>query len=241
MKPITDTDLEQLSAYLDGELSDSERRFFQKRLSADAALREACERAWLASSVLKAQPFQLMPASSAAQICAQCPGSESASRGPWRMVASVAALAVVLGLGYQLNRDAAPGFDAPMQAQTLPQVSPTAVLEPSLGLDSKLNSNPEIGPTAVKKAPAQAIARNASPSGNTLQSEAVATDPTQFVLNDAARSKSWPKRDQAMDDYLARHNQMTDAAAGSDLITYAQWVSEPELAAEQANTDQDKK
>jgi hypothetical protein len=68
-----------------------------------------------------------------------------------------------------------------------------------------------------------------------------ADDPTRFVLNDATRSKAWPKREQGMDDYLARHNQMTDAAAGSDLITYAQWVSEPELAGEQANTDQDKK
>ena len=49
MKPITETDLEQLSAYIDGELSDSERRFFQKRLCNDAELRAACERAWIAS------------------------------------------------------------------------------------------------------------------------------------------------------------------------------------------------
>ena len=49
MKPITETDLEQLSAYIDGELSDSERRFFQKRLSSDVELRAYCERVWIAS------------------------------------------------------------------------------------------------------------------------------------------------------------------------------------------------
>jgi anti-sigma factor RsiW len=229
MKPITDTDLEQLSAYLDGELSDSERRFFQKRLSADPALREACERAWLASSVLKAQPFQLMPTGSAAQICAQCPGSEAAPRQSWRMVASVAALAVVLGLGYQLSRDTTPNLDAPLQAQTVPQAAPLAKPEASRG------------PVEVKSMTDKTMVANTVPSKNAAPSPVQADDPTRFVLNDATRSKAWPKREQGMDDYLARHNQMTDAAAGSDLITYAQWVSEPELAGEQANTDQDKK
>ena len=38
MKPISETDLEQLSAYIDGELHGSERRFFEKRLTADPAL-----------------------------------------------------------------------------------------------------------------------------------------------------------------------------------------------------------
>lgn len=233
MKPITDTDLEQLSAYLDGELSDSERRFFQKRLCADASLREACERAWLASSVLKAQPFKLMPASSAEQICAQCPSAEHSMRKPWRMVASVAALAVVLGLGYQLSRDAAPSLDSPLQAQTIPQTPSVAQPE--------TNAAPNNEPTSINHGSSQAIASNATASSKVSPSQVLPDDPTQFVLNDAARAKSWPKRDQAMDDYLARHHQMTDVAAGSDLITYAQWVSEPEPATEKNNTEQGKK
>ena len=84
MKPISETDLEQLSAYIDGELSDSERRFFQKRLANDADLRAACERAWIASSVLKSQPMRLMPAGSADSICAQCQPESNAVKAPWR-------------------------------------------------------------------------------------------------------------------------------------------------------------
>ena len=106
MKPISENDLEQLSAYIDGELSDSERRFFQKRLANDEALRAYCERAWIASSVLKSQPFQLMPADSAGRICARCEAPAGRFKLPVRLVASFSALALVAALGYQLLQPA---------------------------------------------------------------------------------------------------------------------------------------
>jgi hypothetical protein len=146
------------------------------------------------------------------------------------MVASVAALALVLGLGYQLSRDAAPSLEAPLQAQTAP---PKAVPE--------VRAEPFDVPAVVTKAPVNSMASTALPAKKAVPSALAADDPTQFILNDATRSKAWPKRDQGMDDYLARHNQMADAAAGSDLITYAQWVSEPESAPEKNNPEQDKK
>lgn len=226
MKPITESDLEQLSAYLDGELSDSERRFFQKRLCADAALREACERAWLASSVLKAQPFQLMPAGSAEQICAHCPGEPQSERQPWRWVASVAALALVLGVGYQLSRDEVSQMSAPQQAQQTPVLT---VPEPAQPAPLIVSQTPK--PKTIASAPAPAPVTPVT----------AADDPTQFVLNDAVRSKTWPKSNQDIEGYLVRHNQISDAAAGSDLITYAQSISEPASVPESRNSEQGEK
>ncbi|WP_395770545.1 sigma-E factor negative regulatory protein [Arenimonas sp.] len=219
MKPISETDLEQLSAYIDGELSDSERRFFQKRLANDADLRAACERAWIASSVLKSQPLQLMPAGSADAICAQCQPETSGVKTPWRLVASFAALTLVAGLAYQLL----PSPDAPAAAdRSVAQQTPVS---------PPVQSIAETTPAAVQKAPAKQATTVAVKSAAPSQQLAAVDDPTRFELNEATRSKSWPKRDQAMDDYLVRHNQMTGSNTGNDLISYAQMLSAPEANA----------
>lgn len=219
MKPISETDLEQLSAYIDGELSDSERRFFQKRLANDADLRAACERAWIASSVLKSQPMRLMPAGSAESICAQCQPESSAVKAPWRLVASFAALALVAGLAYQLMPGPeVPAVGDPMIAQQahVPSPAPNAA---------------ELAPASVQKASTKPTTTAAVKSAAPSEQIAAVDDPTRFELNEATRSKSWPKSDQAMDDYLARHNQMTGSNTGNDLISYAQLLSAPEADA----------
>ena len=216
MKPISETDLEQLSAYVDGELSDSERRFFQKRLANDADLRAACERAWIASSVLKSQPMRLMPAGSADAICAQCQPETSGVKTLWRLVASFAALTLVAGLAYQLMPGSeAPVAGDPMIAQQAPIPSPAPTVA-------------EAVPALVQKASTKPATADAVKSAAPWQQLAAVDDPTRFELNEATRSKSWPKRDQAMDDYLARHNQMTGSNTGNDLISYAQMLSAPE-------------
>jgi len=219
MKPISETDLEQLSAYIDGELSDSERRFFQKRLANDTDLRAACERAWIASSVLKSQPMRLMPAGSAESLCAQCQPESNAVKAPWRLVASFAALALVAGLAYQLMPGSeAPAAGDPMIAQKAPVPSPAP-------------NATELAPASVQKASTKPTATAAVKSAAQSEQIAAVDDPTRFELNEATRSKSWPKSDQAMDDYLARHNQMTGSNTGNDLISYAQLLSAPEADA----------
>jgi anti-sigma factor RsiW len=221
MKPISETDLEQLSAYIDGELSDSERRFFQKRLANDADLRAACERAWIASSVLKSQPMRLMPAGSADAICANCQPLSVESKTPWRLVASFAALALVAGLAYQsMPGPEAPASAAPMIAQQ-PPAQPTT-------LDMPTNK-----PVAQQAVAAQKTAKLSAQAVPSSAQVVAVDDPTRFELNEATRSKSWPKRDQAMDDYLARHNQMTGSNTGNDLISYAQMLSAPEANADE--------
>lgn len=219
MKPISETDLEQLSAYIDGELHGSERRFFEKRLAADPGLRAACERAWLASTVLKAQPFRLMPESSAADICARCDADDAPRRGrSWALVASLAALTVAVGIGYRLWPDAeAP---APEAVELAAKPASRALPKPA-GAAATVQSAPVVRRNLQRPQ----LAENGAPA----TAAAAADDPSAFELNEATRSKTWPKRDQALDDYLVRHNQMS-GNAGNDLISYAELLSEPERA-----------
>ena len=217
MKPISETDLEQLSAYIDGELSDSERRFFQKRLAADAELRAACERAWIASCILKSQPIQLMPTSCAEAICAGCE-DRTETRGPWRLVASLAAVAVAFGLGMQLLPSRKNEALAP--AQTSQVAKPAAVVSPSIAQQADVPMHAVI---PAKHSPT--LPKPAKPSSSIAQRS---DNPSEFALNEAVLAKSWPQRDAAMQGYLVRHNQMAGNAAGNDLITYAELLAEPQ-------------
>ncbi|HWR95787.1 MAG TPA: RseA family anti-sigma factor [Arenimonas sp.] len=232
MKPINENDLEQLSAYIDGELSDSERRFFQKRLANDEALRACCERAWIASSVLKSQPFQLMPADSAERICAQCDAPSSRFRQPLRLVASFGALALVAALGYQLLQ---PSDTAEPTLAQAPQDRPTAVAavpEPRVAQTGKPAAVAATGSRSVTGFDAAQPPDARIADGN---------DPSQFELNESTRAKSWPKSGQNMEDYVVRHNEMIGANANSGLVSYAQILAEPETESDpSAPTGQDK-
>ena len=219
MKPISETDLEQLSAYIDGELHGSERRFFEKRLTADPALREAFERAWLASAVLKAQPFRLMPESSAADICARCDADAFPRYGRTRaLVASLAVLTVAVGIGYRLWPTAE--SPEPEAVELVAKPASRALPKPP-GAAATVQSAPVVRRNLQRPQ----LADNDAPAAAGVPAD----DPSGFELNEATRSKAWPKRDQALDDYLVRHNQMS-GSAGSDLISYAELLSEPDAA-----------
>lgn len=223
MKPISETDLEQLSAYIDGELSDSERRFFQKRLSSDTELRAACERAWIASSILKSQPIQLMPTSCAEAICAQCE-DRIQTNVPWRLVASVAAVALAFGLGIQW---------LPSGQQ------PKAILAQTTTVSARQIPAPEASPKALQTetpllatTPVKVVSVPAKPAASSLPIAQGTDNPSEFALNEAVLAKSWPQRDAAMQGYLIRHNQMAGNSAGNDLISYAELLAEPQPAAD---------
>ena len=234
MKPINENDLEQVSAFIDGELTDSERRFFQKRLCNDAQLRAYCERAWIASSVLKSQPFQLMPSNSAEQICAQCEAPAASFKFPLRLVASFGALALVAGLGMQLMKPSEPSIASvarkpssdvvPAQVQTSAPETNNALLE--------LEQITHVNTTKMQ------VNSSALPSTAQNAQRAAQDNPSQFELNEATRSKTWPASNQNMDEYLARHNQMIGSNANNGLISYAQILTEAtEVPAEQAAQD----
>lgn len=233
MKPISETDLEQLSAYIDGELSDSERRFFQKRLANDAELRVYCERVWIASSVLKSQPFQLMPENSAELIGSQCTHSANTWASPIRLIASFGALAIVFGLGFQLIKPSESPSNAMVQSvNSVPAVNKTPVLVvPSPSAVPSQNTS-----AVVATLPAQNSPNSVKIPINASVQMASQNDPAEFELNESTRSKTWPRSNQGMDDYLARHNQMTDANASNGLISYAEILTNQEpLPQEQAD------
>lgn len=222
MKPINEIDLEQLSAYIDGELSDSERRFFQKRLANDESLRAYCERAWIASSVLKSQPFQLMPSDSAGRICVQCEAPPSRFSKPLRLVASFGALALVAALGYQLlpsSEQAQPSALA--QTQDVKPAEKASEPAPRITQTGKpAIAAVEVTDSRVAKVPGPAQDPDARVAGN--------DDPSQFELNESTRARSWPKSGQNMEDYLVRHNEMIGSNANGGLVSYAQILAEPE-------------
>ena len=227
MKPITETDLEQLSAYIDGELSDSERRFFQKRLSSDVELRAYCERVWIASSVLKSQPFRILPNNCANIIGSQCEQKRSFVFTPMRIVASLGALAVVVGIGVQLMK---PTQVSNNLAQT--SVSPVTTMPAQVVQSPSVAQSIQITTDVAPNNPLQSANTTVKPSVNNPQLIAK-TDPSQFELNESTRSKSWPRSNQGMDDYLVRHNQMVDANSSNGLISYAQILTEDESATQE--------
>lgn len=234
MKPINETDLEHVSAFIDGELSDSERRFFQKRLCNDAELRAYCERAWIASSVLKSQPFQLMPANSAEQICSQCDEKAASFKFPLRLVASFGALALVAGLGLQIMKPSEPSI-ASVVKNPSSVVVPAEVLTNAPETNNALLDLEQITHVSTTIKP---INSSAIPSAKQNIQRVAQDNPSQFELNEATRSKTWPASNQDMDEYLARHNQMIGSNANNGLISYAQILTEEtEVPAEQAGKD----
>lgn len=97
MTGIDPTLLEQLCAWMDGELPADEARFLQKRLERDPALRAQWERWQLASACLRGQRVRAMPATLAPAIARAVEG-QGRRRGhwPWMTAAAAAVLVAVL-------------------------------------------------------------------------------------------------------------------------------------------------
>lgn len=223
MKPITDIDLEQLSAYIDGELSYSERRFFQKRLSSDVELRAYCERVWIASCVLKSQPFQIMPLNCAESISSKCEHKRNFNFTSMRLVASFGALAIVAGIGFQLMKTT----EIPSTVALIS--SPTATTMPVQVAQSSTTHTSQNDVSVDTNNSQQSANTSSAPSADNAQLVAQ-NDPSQFKLNESARSKSWPRSNQDMDEFLVRHNQMVDENSSNGLISYAQILTDEDSA-----------
>lgn len=93
--------LEQLSAWMDGELPADEARFLQRRLRNDTALREQWERWQVASACLHGQPVRRMDADLPARIAAGIAGAANDPHGrrprfAWLASAAAVVLAIAL-------------------------------------------------------------------------------------------------------------------------------------------------
>lgn len=93
--------LEQLSAWMDGELPADEARFLQRRLQNDVALREQWERWQLASACLRGQRLRRMDGDLPDRIAAGIAGAANDPRGHrprlgWLATAAALVLAITL-------------------------------------------------------------------------------------------------------------------------------------------------
>src|SRR4249920_3226112 len=105
MTPLDPKTREQLCAWMDGELPPDEGRFLERRLENDAELRAQWERWQLASACIKGQPLLPMRRDFNEGVMAAISTPENAGtisrRRPlwgWAIAASVAALAITIGL-----------------------------------------------------------------------------------------------------------------------------------------------
>ncbi len=101
MTPIEPKLLEQLSAWMDGELPADEARFLQRRLKNNVALREQWERWQVGSACLRDQPVRLQGPLQAGRVQAGITpaaneGRPRATRGAWLASAAALLLAAVL-------------------------------------------------------------------------------------------------------------------------------------------------
>lgn len=127
MTPIEPRLLEQLSAWMDGELPADEARFLQRRLANDVALREQWERWQLAADCLKGHPVRLQDAALAGRIQAAIaagPQRRPASGLGWLASAAVIALAAVLLPGVLSEAPAPEGVAASAALAPTPASAP---------------------------------------------------------------------------------------------------------------------
>jgi hypothetical protein len=217
-----ETTCEQLSAWMDGELSPEEARFLERRLQHDAALRAKWERMQLASSCLRGHDLRPMP-ELAERVAVALEGPEAPARRArpwfgWAIAASLAVLAIALVPRLQSPPAAPPvATTPPVPAPTVPAPVITA---PTPGAaDLVAERAPEPAP-AVPGSEAPAVAA-ATPATAPLS-------PTEFPL--AERSATWPRAglpgsDTAMEGYLVRHNEMANADALGGFVPYLDVVT----------------
>lgn len=197
MTPIEPALLEQLCAWMDGELPADEARFLERRLQNEPALRAQFERWQLASACLRGQPVRLMPLAVSAGITqAMDAAGTPARRARWPWVASAAAAILV---AWMLPQGPAVG---PMQD----------------GLDDP--------PALASAAPTQPGPANTGEPGTVVSTDPAAPATpvlpvSEFPLARGSTPKPWPRSPlgpdaAAMQDYLVRHNALMaeDGLAG---------------------------
>lgn len=243
MSKSQDDVIEQLSAFMDGELPEAEARFLLRRLEHDAGLREAWARMQLGAQCLHAQAWQPVAAGFAERVAAGI-GAEpaAAARRPllrWAVAASVAALALVMGPRMlQPTAAPAPAFaEAPAAADEMRIPSPASADLVAMRRPSPASAPAPTAPARdVADAPLVATTSSASDRASPLPLSATAeASPSDFPLVETGEERRWPRSDLASADsdpsieaYLVRHNQMMASDGLGGFVPYVDVVSTPQ-------------
>ncbi len=242
MSKSPDDVIEQLSAFMDGELPEAEARFLLRRLEHDAGLREAWARMQLGAQCLHAQAWQPVAAGFAERVAAGI-GAEpaAAARRPllrWAVAASVAALALVMGPRMlQPTTAPAPAFaEAPAAAADEMRIASPA----SADLVAMRRTSPGPAPAASARdaadGPLVATTSSTSDRASPLPLSATAeASPSEFPLVETGEERRWPRSDLAsagsdpsIEAYLVRHNQMMASDGLGGFVPYVDVVSTPQ-------------
>lgn len=236
---------EQLSAMMDGELSEDEARFLRRRLEGDPELRAKWERLHLASDCMKGHPLRLMSPRVSASVDAGIDvAPASKSQRPllrWAMAASVAALALLLAP--QLMRTKPPEATdilAESRTATPDRIVPSpasadlvALAAPVRGSQSQTVASSAQATRAVPDFVdhAQGISAESSPVPLSPES------PADFPLADSGEKRSWPRSelpgadsDPSIEAYLVRHNQMLAGDGMGGFVPYVDVVASDSAA-----------
>ena len=231
MNNLDDKICEQLSAWMDGELSRDEAMFLERRLQHDTALRAMYSRLQMSSACMKGQSARLMPQTLCINI-KQALSEEMSpkkSRTPlfaWAAAASIAFAAIVF---------------VPSMMQN------TAVPEPKFSNNSAPVSGPAAPPsfasadliasTSTTAISMPVSASPSTPSPVTSDPAAIETvagieSPENFPLNVSSEKRSWPRSavntnsDPALEAYLVRHNQMMAQDGMGGFVPYVDVVAQ---------------
>lgn len=216
MNPHDQKLLEDLCAWIDGELPPDQARFLERRIANEPALQARVERWQLASASLRGQPLRLMPAGLADKVAAAIraePAPRRAHGWPWAagIAAALIGLALLPGLGGQGNDPGLP--PAPELART------QAPLQPAL---------PDAAAIRVSPVPREDIRELAA---------GLAGEPA---------ARPWPRSplaqdDRAMEAYLVRHNALMASDGLGGFMPYVDVVAHGEPDAGGAEGEQDRR
>lgn len=224
--PVDNLLLEQLSAYMDGELPEAEARFLQRRLEHDAELRGQWMRLHLAANCLKNQAWQPMDGRLCQQVAAGTADGHPVRRPRpllrWAMAASVAALAVLFAPRLMHNADSldnarvvartAPAATAPEHILASPASADLVAVRPTATVVATPAAS---GAPAMPGNGSDLLAANAPAPARESPMPLEAQSPSDFPLVTSGDKRGWPKSellgagsDPALEAYLVRHNQM---------------------------------
>lgn len=244
---------EQLSAFMDGELPETEVRFLQRRLEHDVELRAKWARMQIAASCIKGQDWRPVREGLCAQVGAAIekpqplprPGRNQAGR--WAMAASVAALAILFAP--RLTQNTAPhaatsgrsGLVATEHVLASPASADLVAAVPTSDAATAVATAYEL-PAAATSTFSRDNSRTDARS-NPLPLDA--QSPTEFPLADSGEKRNWPRSEligaasgPGIEAYLVRHNQMLANEGLGGFVPYVDVVASDQSAAAEQDVSQ---
>ena len=240
MTSLDQNTCEQLSAWMDGELSREESLFLERRLQHEEALQAMYTRLQLTSACMKGQSARLMRHSLCASV-KQALSEESLSRKSrrplfaWAAAASMAFAAIVFIPSFMQDTATQEPKLADTSATTgNNEIANNQIDPPATFGSADLIGNGQLAVStssiASSSSPAAAITSDVNPSPIDLASGVVS--PEDFPLIISSAKKSWPRAvvnansDPALEAYLVRHNQMMAQDGMGGFVPYVDVVAQ---------------